>query len=61
MISFYSSCCIIAANLLAEGYGIRTVQGRLDRPDVRAVMVCKHVLNPGGKVDLPGLLAGPRD
>ncbi|MHC4642666.1 MAG: hypothetical protein ACYS32_13555 [Planctomycetota bacterium] len=46
---------------MAEGYGIRTVQQRLDRTDVRVVMVCEHLLNRSGKVGLLALLAGPRD
>ena len=38
-----------ATHLLADGYGIRTVQELLGHKDVRTTMIYTHVLNRGGR------------
>jgi integrase len=38
-----------AAQLLEDGYDIRTIQESLEHKDVKTTMIYTHVLNRGGK------------
>ncbi|GJQ20286.1 MAG: hypothetical protein HBSIN02_06410 [Bacteroidia bacterium] len=44
-----AACSSFATYLLADGYGIRTVQELLGHKDVKTTMIYTHMLNRGGR------------